>query len=231
MSISNLMETIDNRSYIIRSMELGDKIRQAREAKGWSQADLGQKVGVSQVSIQKIETGETRQSKHLPRILLSLGMPISDYDEAFPAAPEQPTVIQRDQIWDLETDRLPVHAAAEGGPGEVIITSDAVDFIPRPLHLRHVKDAYGLLIVGDSMWPEYRSGEMAIVEPSLPVIGGENYIFYAEKAGEARASIKHLRRATPVKWLVSQWNPSKDFALSRKEWGWAHRVSGKQSRR
>jgi hypothetical protein len=67
------------------------------------------------------------------------------------------------------------------------------------------------------------------------VIGGEVYVFYAEKAGEARATIKHLRRAAAEKWLVSQWNPpagqERDFALSRKEWQSAHRVIGKYSRR
>ena len=44
-------------------------------------------------------------------------------------------------------------------------------------------------------------------------------------------TIKFLRRATPDKWQVSQHNPpegaAKDFALSRKEWQWAHRVIGK----
>ena len=67
------------------------------------------------------------------------------------------------------------------------------------------------------------------------MVGGEVYVFYAERAGEARATIKHLRRSNAEKWLVSQWNQpagqDNDFALSRKDWQWAHRVIGKYSRR
>jgi phage repressor protein C with HTH and peptisase S24 domain len=85
------------------------------------------------------------------------------------------------------------------------------------------------------MEPEYKGGEMAIVEPSMPLVSGEVYIFYAEQHGEARATIKHLRRVTAERWLVSQHNPpdgmSKDFTLSRREWSVAHRVTGKFTRR
>jgi phage repressor protein C with HTH and peptisase S24 domain len=110
-----------------------------------------------------------------------------------------------------------------------------VDFMARPAPLIHVRDSYGLLITGTSMEPEYRQGDTALVNPHLPVIQGEVYIFYAEKAGEARATIKYLRRVSADKWLLSQHNPpdgmAKDFTLARREWQWAHRVIGKYSRR
>lgn len=128
-----------------------------------------------------------------------------------------------------------VYASAQGGPGEIIRSVEPIDFIPRPTHLLHVRDAYGLLITGTSMEPEYNGGEMAIVEPSMPIISGEVYIFYAERDGEARATIKKLRRATADNWMLTQHNPpegkSKDFHLSRREWGIAHRVTGKFTRR
>ena len=36
-------------------METGEKIRVGREARGWSQADLAKRVGISQPAINKIE--------------------------------------------------------------------------------------------------------------------------------------------------------------------------------
>jgi hypothetical protein len=76
---------------------------------------------------------------------------------------------------------------------------------------------------------------MAVVKRSMPLVSGEVYVFYAERHGEARATIKHLRRPPADEWLVSQHNPSdgmpKDFALPRKEWSVAHRVTGKFTRR
>ncbi len=220
-------------------METGEKIRAAREARDWSQADLAKRVGISQPAIKKIEAGDTRHSKFLPRIAQELGLDIAELIEGL--APAERSA-EPASVFAEGTPRFgpsgrdfPIHASAEGGAGQIIVSSDAVDFEARPAPLAHVRDAYGLLITGTSMEPEYRPGDTALINPNLPVVGGEVYVFYAEKAGEARATIKHLRRAAAEKWLVSQWNPSagqeRDFALSRKDWQWAHRVIGKYSRR
>jgi phage repressor protein C with HTH and peptisase S24 domain len=212
-------------------MEPGEIIKEAREKRKWSQKDLADRVGISQPAVKKIEAGETAHSKFLPKIAQVLEIDLARLDSAL-TGPQlfEDRPVQRDGNPDFK-----IYASAEGGDGEIIRSADPVDFVPRPTHLIHVRDAYGLFITGTSMEPEYKSGEMAIVEPSMPLVSGEVYVFYAERHGEARATIKHLRRATPDKWLVSQHNPpegmSKDFALPRKEWSIAHRVTGKFTRR
>jgi len=218
---------------IMPGMQPGEIIRQAREQRGWSQKDLGDRVGISQPAIKKIEAGDTTKSKFFPKIAQVLDLDLALLDPSL-TSQSIPMMLERPFITDGRPD-FKVYASAEGGPGEIVRSSDPVDFIPRPTHLVHVKDAYGLLVTGDSMWPEYKSGQMAIVEPSLAVIPDEVYIFYAERDGEARATIKHLRRATGDRWLVTQHNPpeggARDFSLSRKEWSIAHRVTGKYARR
>lgn len=214
------------------SKEIGKVVKSAREAKKLSQAQLGRLIGVKQQTLDAIERGETARSKFLPEIAKELD--IRPGDVGLPAeTPRADMVIER-PFMEGRPD-FKVYASAEGGSGEIIRSSEPVDFIPRPTHLQHVKDAYGLLITGSSMEPEYKSGEMAIVEPSLAMVPGEVYIFYAERDGEARATIKHLRRATADRWLVTQHNPpegmANDFTLSRKEWAIAHRVTGKRTRR
>jgi phage repressor protein C with HTH and peptisase S24 domain len=222
------MGTVHNFGSSLIGMEPGEKIKAEREKRSWSQADLGRKVGISQVAIKKIEDGDTRQSKHLARIAIELGLPLAEIDPSLPSEPDAGRTLERRQIYGANDFRI--YAAAEGGPGEIIRSSDPVDWVPRPAPVAHVKDAYGLYVMGESMVPEYRPGDVALVNPTLPQIGGEVYIFYAELEGTARATIKHLRRATGDKWLVSQHNKPKDFELSRKEWQWAHRVIGKYSR-
>jgi transcriptional regulator with XRE-family HTH domain len=203
-------------------MEPGEIIRRRREELGWSQAQLGNRVGISQPAIKKIESGDSRHSKFLPKVAQVLSIPLGDLDASLSGVVLPPAA------------DAAAGASAEGGPGQIIVSHDAVDFMARPAPLIHVRDSYGLLITGTSMEPEYRQGDTALVNPHLPVIPGEVYIFYAEKAGEARATIKFLRRAGAEKWLVSQHNPpdgmQKDFTLSRREWQWAHRVIGKYSR-
>jgi phage repressor protein C with HTH and peptisase S24 domain len=214
----------------------GDKIRKRREELGWSQKRLGTEAGgISQATVEKIEKGQTTRSKFMPLIASRLGIPLVELDPGLAGMPEslpEPPLVRSTQ--DFYTRDFKVYASVEGGPGEIIRSTDPVDVIPRPASVEHVKEAYGLLVTGESMVPEFRPGETLIVNPKLPIIGGKSFVFYAELDGEARAMVKELRRATPTEWLVTQHNPpprkSKDFSLPRKEWQWAHRVIGKDSR-
>jgi transcriptional regulator with XRE-family HTH domain len=213
-------------------MEPGEIIRRRREELGLSQAQLGNRVGISQPAIKKIEAGDSRRSKFLLKIAQVLQIPLGDLDASLSGVVVPPAAGSGARI--LGERDFPVHASAEGGPGQIIVSAEPVDFMARPTPFIHVRDAYGLLITGTSMEPEYRQGDTALVNPHLPVIPGQVHIFYAEKAGEARATIKFLRRATADKWLLSQHNPpdgtAKDFTLPRREWQWAHRVIGKYAR-
>lgn len=209
----------------------GEQIRIKREALGLTQTQLAEAVGTNQQTVEKIENGVTKRSSYLPAIATRLGIPLGDLDPAYKAATEGAgsIVLPTSSLMSPERD-FRVYASAEGGPGEIIRSSDPVDFVPRPAPVQHVKEAYGLIVTGDSMEPEFRPGDTIIVNPRLPLIGGESYVFYSEFDGEARATVKNMRRATSDKWLVRQWNPAKDFSLNRKEWRICHRVLGKYSR-
>lgn len=231
MSSTNVMGTFYNRGSRMGTMgtweeERGRRIQAARAAKKWSQADLGRAAGLSQPAIKKMEDGGG--SKHMARVFLVLGLDPKQIDP--PSGANGP--LEGQDIAPFPGARLdfPIYAAAEGGPGEILRSSDPVDYQPRPQPLAQVRNSYGLYVVGESMSPEYRPGDVALINPNLPIIGDEVYVFYAEREGEARATIKHLRRATGDKWLVSQHNKPREFDLNRKEWQWAHRVIGKYSR-
>lgn len=55
-------------------MHVGRTVREAREAKGWSQADLARRAGTSQQNIDRIERSEVVHSRALPAILSALGL-------------------------------------------------------------------------------------------------------------------------------------------------------------
>ncbi len=46
----------------------GSSIRAAREAKGLTQAELADRIGVAQQTIEKIETGKVKRTSYLPEI-------------------------------------------------------------------------------------------------------------------------------------------------------------------
>jgi transcriptional regulator with XRE-family HTH domain len=210
--------------------DIGQIVREKREERGLSQAKLAQLIGIKQQSIDAIEKGETRKSKHLIDIATELDILPSAL--GLPAAKPAPAGIEPvASPYGIRDFRI--YTAAEGGPGEILRSPDPIDWWPRPVEVQHVKGAYGMYIVGESMVPEFEPGQVAVVNPNLPHVGGKSYIFYAEdEAGQARATVKRLRRATVDSWFVTQHNPptgqKNDFILPRKVWGAAHRIVGRQ---
>lgn len=208
-------------------MELGDRIREKRQARGLSQTALAEKVGTHQQTIEKIEKGIVKHSRYLHLITAELDLPFPNAKAHSVASGEEtpalPLVGERD---------LPVYGAAEGGGGALIVTNDPVDYVRRPAPLAQVKDGYALIIVGESMVPELKPGETALVHPHLPPVVGEPCVFYADDGhGEQRVTVKSYIRSTSTHWHVEQWNPPKKFTLERKEWQRCERVVGKYSRR
>jgi len=64
----------------------GGKIRQLREALGWSQAELARRSRVRQPTIATIEQGLQRTSRALPRIAVALGVRVDEIDPDYPAS-------------------------------------------------------------------------------------------------------------------------------------------------
>ncbi len=139
--------------------------------------------------------------------------------------PIEPPGRSADQI---EGRDLPVYAAAEGGAGEMVVDSEAIDFVPRPWFLGTVKKPYAVRVVGESMIHAYEPGDIVIINPKLEHARNKNHIFVSgEDQGEFRASIKRLRGWSETDWQVEQFNPPKKFNLSKKEWPKALRIVGK----
>jgi transcriptional regulator with XRE-family HTH domain len=57
-------------------VELGERVKTARKAKGWSQTKLAEKSGVSRARIEALENARIAEIgfKHLMRVMNSLGL-------------------------------------------------------------------------------------------------------------------------------------------------------------
>lgn len=232
-----LSRRVNNPRYTLAGMELSERIKSERIRRNLSQEELAKLVGITQPAVKKIEDGVTRRSRFLPQIAQVLGLNLQELVGPQAAAPPAlPRRSRRRAEYERERVEIdfPIYASEERTGGEIEIKAKPVDFAVRPAPLQHVPNAYGLLIAGTTMEPEYRPGDLALINPNLAIIGGEVYVFYAQDEGHGRATIKHLRRSTPDSWLVRLWNPargaSQDLTLSRREWKWAHRILGKYSR-
>jgi phage repressor protein C with HTH and peptisase S24 domain len=209
----------------------------AREMKGFSQPDLARRSGCSQQLIGALEKGTTRSTKFLPKIAAALEVDPGALDSDWAGIQAPEAAADRVAFPPVADPYGPkdfrIYSAAEGGPGEVLRSVEPVDWWPRPIEVQRVTGAYGMYIVGESMVPEYRPGQVAVINPNLPHIADRSYIFYAEtEDGSVRATVKLLRRQSADQWFVTQHNPpagqKNDFTLPKKLWRVAHRIVGRQ---
>jgi hypothetical protein len=170
--------------------------------------ELPERVRRSLAGLLQIEEGELRGSAEL-------GAPP-------PAAGYRPP--QR----ILGASDLKVFAAVEGGPGEMVVSTDPIDLVPRPWYMGQVRDGFAVLVVGDSMVPAFEPGELAIVNPRLPPKRNDDVILISgEDEGEFRASIKRLINWDAKSWRLKQYNPAREFSWTKKDWPKALSVVGK----
>lgn len=204
-------------------------LREAREAAGLTQAALADLAATTQPQIRRLEAGERKLTREWAQ-RLAPHLRIEARALLFPDSPPQSGFRPPPDF--LGERDLPVFAAAEGGDGAMVVSTDPIEVVPRPWYMREVKDGYAVLIVGESMIPAYEPGDMAIVNPRLPPMRNKNAIFVTgehggRNGGEFKATIKRLLSWDSKNWRVHQFNEPKDFVLSRTEWPKALRVVGK----
>ena len=220
---------------VIWGMSLKENLKRARLAADLSQTKLAEIAGVSQQLISQIERGVNFETKKLPSIARAVGKTVADLDPAYAAQEVADVAIFPNAAVPLPRGpkNLPVYASAQGGPGEIIVTYDPIDYVERPEPLASVRDAYAMYIVGDSMSPAFEAGDQVFVNPHLPVRGGDDVLVFRERDGgtDVAATVKRLVRPKAEEWQLEQFNPPKRFSLRRSEWPRAHVIIGKFSRR
>jgi phage repressor protein C with HTH and peptisase S24 domain len=111
--------------------------------------------------------------------------------------------------------KIPLYGSAEAGPGADITDMDrAIDHISRPPFLLSATNAYAIFVVGESMSPRFRSGEIVYVDPAVPVrTGGDAIIQMADNKGNLTAIIKEFVAQDDDKLSLFQHNPNKKLKI------------------
>lgn len=127
---------------------------------------------------------------------------------------------------------LPIYQAAQGGSdGAHIMDWNPVDYKPAPGPLEMVRDAYGFIVVDDSMDPAYVHGDIVFPHPHARPSTGRNAIFIKRDAdGASYVLLKRLEGITDSEWRVRQYNPDRKFSLKRSEWQQCFMVLAKYDR-
>jgi len=216
--------------------KVGLIVLDARKAKKLSQPELARRVGTTQQTIEKIESGKIKHSSFLAAIASELGIAHGKVlRNAGPLSAPLETVPASKLIG--ENRDLKVFGVVQGGSGALILSNEPVEYVARPEPLARVPKGYGVIVVEDSMAPEFRSGDIALVNPNIPPRAGDTCIFrHTEPDGSETACIKYLRRQTEAAWQVSEWQAAdgsgtRDFNLKKTEWQTCHVTVGNYKRR
>lgn len=226
------------RPYNPQMMELHERIRAARQAKGLTQREVAEHFGIQRVSVTQWETGISKpDGNKFPALAALFGVNLGWLMANEGEGPKikggdvsRKTIPGKDLIGEQD---FPIFAATQGGKGHLIVSTEPIQIVRRPIVLDRVRNAYGLLIVGESMVPAFRPGDIALIHPHLPPERDTDIILYDHDpfTGEAEAIIKHLISWTERQWRLEEYNPHRIFTEHRADWPICHRVVGKYDRR
>lgn len=125
---------------------------------------------------------------------------------------------------------VPIYGTAAGSVLGVFegfnFEDGAVGHARRPPGLASHRDAYALYVVGDSMYPEHRAGDLRFATPHRPPALGDTVIIQVRMYDGAplQAFIKTLVKRTPGAIVVSQHNPPATMEFTAETIVAVHRV-------
>jgi len=181
-------------------MTVGEFLRARRLGLGISAKELAQRAGVSDAHILFIEKGKRRPTFDvLVRVMAGLGVAMDEFlrETGYMDVNIEPVRAGR-------ANKVPVVSWVVAGKWKEVCDAfepgDADEWIESDVRGRNV---FALRVIGDSMEPEFKEGEVIIVNPHIEA-GPGDFIVVKNKAGEA--TFKQLRKSGP-KWLLHPLNP------------------------
>jgi len=137
-------------------MGVGDRIREARRAKGWTQKDLGEAIGLAQPTVAEMEAGKLKNwPQHAPKIIRALERPRSFFEPDEAHIGNTPDLPEADPTPDyVAVEVLPTFAGMGGGGTGDGEASTAL--VPRTLVVNELRakpsDLMLIDVRGDSMF-------------------------------------------------------------------------------
>lgn len=180
-------------------------------------AALADQIGVAQSTLtrflHKKDVTHTLSGKTLAKIASVSGIP------APPELGVERSIVipaPENRLPSYAAKDLPVYGAALGGDGTVIMLNrgERVDTVSRPGTLVGVKDAFGVVIVGESMAPMYKPGHIAHIHPGRPPTPGEGVLIELQ---DGHAHIKEYINGNDDIVRCRQYNPPLDLKFKRKD--------------
>lgn len=197
-------------------MALGKRVKQVRENLGLTQAQLAEKVGISQTAVHLLEQRDSQSSKFLVEISKALGVTPEWLKEGGHLLAEQPRTYEAEPDGRTPSEETHViipryNVAASCGAGllnEHVEVNGGLAFMRSWLRDQGWKAADLVVIYArkDSMAPTITDGAVLLVDTSqtLPESGR---VYVLNWFGEER--VKRLHKTGATRFRVASDNPNK----------------------
>lgn len=214
-------------------------LRTYRRQAGLTLEQLARATGTTAAQISKLEKGERRLTVDwIARLAPALGIALADLLPPVASSPqprrvEAPTALPGgDAVFVGHAaiggprDYIPVRSAGRGGDEQEMFLADGpIDYVRCPPSLAQVRDAYAIYVVGDSMQPRFRPGQILHVHPFRPPQPGSGVV--VTKTNGA-VLIKEFVRQDRFVLQLRQYNPAESLDYAAAEVAAVHTVVGLQ---
>jgi SOS-response transcriptional repressor LexA len=204
---------------------IGRMIKERRVSLGLSARQLAEAVGVSDAHIIYIEKGQREAAfGKIIAILDALGMSVSDVLDHLGLG--QRGNVEPARLGSIY--RVPVVTLVTAGRWREVCDAfepgDADEWIETDVKGRNV---FALRVTGDSMEPEFKDGEVIIVNPHVEALPND-FVVVKNRSGEA--TFKQLKKYG-AKWVLHPLNPRYgDVEVKRGDFKIIGRVVKKEKR-
>jgi SOS-response transcriptional repressor LexA len=172
----------------------GSKIRALRAERGWSQDDLAQRSHLHRNTIKKIErtAGQPEDLSEKNKYCLAGGFEISVEELV---ALYQPSPVQQQQ-GDPAGGVPIINRAPAGDPVDYehmgLDNGVGYDYIPRIGSGVHDPTAFAFVVVGDSMSPEFQTGDTVVCSPQAVIKDGDAVFVRFTSEGDEACTFKRV---------------------------------------
>lgn len=212
---------------------VGDRIKELRRVFGLTQERLADAMGVTRGAVGNWELGKgvspenlqalaTRYSVSLDWLMAGQG----PGPEGAPEQPPQPNTFGLPQPAIL-TRSIPVYGqAVAGDDGYFIFNGQKIADLLAPPSLAAVRDAYAVLVSGESMEPRYFAGEAVYVNPYIPVRRGDFVVAQVVNGEDPipRGYVKQYVRKSEAELVLGQLNPAKEMRFPAERVKSVHKI-------
>jgi transcriptional regulator with XRE-family HTH domain len=213
----------------------GKILTEARERARKSRAEAAKAIGVTESMIGQYERGEFRSitenlSKYCKWLGIDVGLIAGTIGAGEPGG--SPTLYDKRatdpaQVATMVLDVPILGVAAGGADADFYLNGEVADYARRPTGVSLNRNVYALWVNGASMSPRFEDGELIYVNPSRPpAIGDYVVVEMLPKRGarEGAGYVKRLKKRTPTKIVLEQFNPAREFELAAADIKAIHRV-------